>query len=76
MASSVATTTSARPSSSAGPLTARAGDDEADRHDAARLRQRPGDPAPGVEARDALADVGTAGVEHADDRHARVDGCA
>ena len=58
------TTWSARPSSSAGPDVHGPVTASSDRHDARRRRQRPGHPAPGVERRHALVDVGAGGGQH------------
>ena len=67
------TTWSARPSISAGPpCTADHGED--DRARCPRLATAPGHPAPGVERRQALVDVGARGGQHADDRHAELEG--
>ena len=47
--------------------------DEHDRHHARRVGERLGDPAPGVERRDAFGDVGARTGDPPDDRHAELD---
>ena len=53
---------------------ARAGHDDDRRHDARRVDERPGAPAPPVQRADALADVRAGGVEPGDERDAELGG--